>query len=507
MEGASSVLVIRADADSQIGIGHLTRSFALGQEWKDQVGHVVLLTTADHESLLTPIRQEGFEVHPLRRAHPHPEDWETLEELLHAFPQAWVAVDGYHFDPAYHRRIREQGHPLLVIDDKGDLEEYHADVILNQNPHAASVEYPAQPQTRRLLGTRFALLRREFKAWREARKGTPNKASRLLITLGGGNILGHALRVLGALEKFEDPSLEVTFVLGATTPEAPQIEEAASNLPMPTTVVHHALDMPKIMAESDVAITGSGSTCWELAYLGVPSLLLVLAENQRPLAEWLDHHGVGVNLGSPQALAPDALMDELTNLLADPKRRQKMARRARDLVDGDGAARVVLTLTNQRIRLRNLQRGDRRLLWEWANDSEVRAAAFSPEPIPWETHVKWFRETLRGPKTFVFIALDEDDEPIGQIRFEKIKRGEAEIDVMVARDRRALGYGSLLIDQGVRAMARTTPVRTFHTFIRPDNSRSARAFTNAQFRHLGRQTVHGHEAVHYERTEPEGKDR
>lgn len=147
--------------------------------------------------------------------------------------------------------------------------------------------------------------------------------------------------------------------------------------------------------------------------------------------------------------------------------------------------------------LRQVREDDCRLLWEWANDPQVRAAAFSSDPIPWEDHVEWFADKLNDPNCLIFVALNDQGTPIGQIRFDITDEQEAEIDVSIAGDRRGSGYGTLLLNQGVEEIFRTTPIRIVHAFIKPDNVGSIRAFEKAKFERVGLETMKGHTAKHY----------
>jgi RimJ/RimL family protein N-acetyltransferase len=169
-------------------------------------------------------------------------------------------------------------------------------------------------------------------------------------------------------------------------------------------------------------------------------------------------------------------------------------------VDGEGAARVLMCLRGEKLRLRQARQDDCRLLWEWANDREVRASAFSPDPIPWEEQVRWFMRKLHDPSCSLFIAVDNEDTPLGQVRFDIVRDGEAEIDVSIDRDKRGLGYGALLLSKAVKEVFRLTHIRAVHAFIKPNNEASMRAFERAGFKRLSIENVRGNVAVHYIRT-------
>ncbi len=99
------------------------------------------------------------------------------------------------------------------------------------------------------------------------------------------------------------------------------------------------------------------------------------------------------------------------------------------------------------LRLRTVQESDAQLLWEWANDPQVRAASFSSDPIPWKQHIQWFDAQLKNPNCIIYIAINSDNIPIGQIRY-KIQDNQAVISISIASDYRHQGYGSELIKIG-----------------------------------------------------------
>ena len=166
-------LIVRADASTQIGTGHLMRCLALAQAWKDAGSQVTFITACHSEGLLERLREEGFNLHRLACSYPDAGDWDYTQNVLTISPDAWVVLDGYHFDEVYQQRVKEGGQRLLVIDDMAHLKHYYADIVLNQNLHAEQLKYSCEPQTRLLLGTRYALLRREFLAWRDWQREVP----------------------------------------------------------------------------------------------------------------------------------------------------------------------------------------------------------------------------------------------------------------------------------------------------------------------------------------------
>ena len=333
-------LLIRADANARMGTGHLMRCLALAQGWQARDGRATFVTACESDGLRQRLSDEGFQVVALEQPYPDPADWEITSKVLAAHPGAWVALDGYHFDPAYQDQIRKAGHRLLVIDDMAHLEHYYADVVLNQNIHAEQLNYSCEPYTRLLLGTEYVLLRSEFLAWRGWQRKIPEVASKVLVTLGGGDPDNQTLKVIRALQQVSVDDLEAVVVVGASNPHFDELQSAIRHSPFAIRLVRNASNMPELMAWADVAVSAGGSTCWELAFMGLPNLVLVLADNQRLIAEGLDSAKVALNLGWYNEVTVVQIREALTNLMISKDARLLMAKQGQRLVDGKGEYRV-----------------------------------------------------------------------------------------------------------------------------------------------------------------------
>ncbi len=486
-------LLVRADAGPRIGAGHVMRCLALAQAWQDGGGTARLLSASLPDALASRLEAEGF---PLERLAVEPGSAADARETVawarrhHA---SWVVVDGYHFDASYQRAVKQAGFALLLIDDNAQAEHYMADLVLNQNLHAEEAAYTHRAaETQLLLGSPFVLLRREFQSWCGWQRAIPERAGRLLVSLGGGAVGHITAKVLQGVEAAGVEGLEVVVVGRTPGDERPH----AAGIRFESGVD----DMARLMARADVAVGAAGATAWERAFLGLPSLAVVLAENQRPVALRLAEVGAAIDLGWHESLDTQAIAGQLRRLVDNAPLRREMSRRGRRLVDGEGAQRVVMRLLHQPIRLRDARPGDCRLLWQWANEPGVRAASFSSQPIAWEEHQAWYGAKRSDPNCRLWVAVDAADEPIGQIRFEECDK-EPTLSVSIAAGHRAQGYGRLLIEAGARQFIREFGPRKIHAFIRPGNAVSLRAFAGAGFENVGDTQVRGCPALHWRRAE------
>jgi UDP-2,4-diacetamido-2,4,6-trideoxy-beta-L-altropyranose hydrolase len=412
--------------------------------------------------------------------------------LASSIDAAWIVADGYRFDDEYQQAIKNSGYRLLIVDDYGHADHYCADFVLNQNLSAREELYRHRdPGAQLLLGPQYALLSPRFLKFQHFDRVVPAHAQKLLVTLGGSDPSNTTARVIEAVR---DSSVEARVVVGGSNPHLKALLHAVHP---PSTVICDSPDMPDLMAWADLAIAGAGSTSWELAFMGVPSLVLVMADNQSEVAHALASEGVSVNLGrNTDAGLEKSIARVLASCLPDQRRREAMSQRGRNLVDGEGVSRVVSRLRDPRVALREATPDDSRRLWEWANDPDARASSFKGDPIGWDSHQVWFAERLVSPTTAIFIGVTSEGEPFGQIRYDWDQRGDAEIDVFVARPARGGGLGAALIRAGAARMMSVPDVLVMHAYVKKDNLASLRTFEKAGFRLLGATTRAGQDAWH-----------
>lgn len=493
-------LLIRVDADSEIGAGHVMRCLALAQAWQDAGGEAVFAMATESPDIEGRLKSERMETLHLSAQPGSRQDAAETSALALKLEASWIIVDGYVFDSEYQRAIKELGARLLFIDDYGHCDWYSADMILNQNVYAGESLYERrEPHTRLLLGSRYVLIRREFLKWREWKREIADTGRRVLVSMGGADPDNATLTVIRVLQKLEMPDIEARILIGPLNPHRESLEREIKNSSRNIELLTAATDMPELMAWADSAVSAAGSTCWEMAFMGLPFLALILAENQIKVAEELGNRGLAVNLGYYHQNSSRQVADGLYHLLLSTQQRIAMAYLGQKMVDGEGCERVLIPLLGNAIRIRRARESDCKIFWQWANDPEVRSSSFSPASISWDDHVRWFEKKLNDSETAIFIALDFEDNPIGQIRFDLTDEKEAEIDVSIDSDMRAGGYGQTLISTGVERIFRNWNIQSVSALIRAENSRSIKAFERAGFQKVGVKNVKGAEVAHYQR--------
>ena len=331
-------LVIRADASQSLGAGHVMRCLTLAGEVRARGGDAAFVAAPLPGHMADAVRERGFESHLLEAGLDAPADAAATAALARAFGADRVVVDHYGLDAAWERA---QPCPVMAIDDLTDR-PHACDILLNQNLGARAGDYAGlvPPGTACLMGVEHALLRPDFAAARaDALAGRQGRdLGRLMISLGGtdpANGTGWALEVLAGMDL--PAGLAIDVIMGSRAPHLDAVRARAAALPGARVLVDTP-DMAALMAAADLAIGAAGSSSWERCCLGLPALMVVLADNQAPIAAALDAAGAArrIALGEDAALAT-----ALGALIADPSRLGAMQRAAAALCDGQGAVRVV----------------------------------------------------------------------------------------------------------------------------------------------------------------------
>jgi RimJ/RimL family protein N-acetyltransferase len=302
--------------------------------------------------------------------------------------------------------------------------------------------------------------------------------------------------VIQALQLVQVDELEAVIVVGGSNPHYETLEMAVQDSRFPIRLQRNVTNMPELMAWADVAISAGGSTCWELAFMGLPSILLILAENQRAIAQKLANLRQAVNLGWHQDVKSQNIAQTLSILLKSKEEQINMLEMSHQIVDGKGVSRIVKTLELNSIKLRPVRDEDCEIIWHWSNDPLIRSVSFSSEYIPWSDHIHWFTSKLGDPNCVFYVALNQDHLPIGQVRYE-ITNQEATISLAISESFRGRGYGRKIILLSVQEVQHGLQIKTINAYIKPNNLASINVFLKSGFQNTGETIIKGQSALHF----------
>jgi UDP-2,4-diacetamido-2,4,6-trideoxy-beta-L-altropyranose hydrolase len=189
------------------------------------------------------------------------------------------------------------------------------------------------------LGPCYALLRDEFRQLRKRVKPRTGPVRRILIFFGGVDADNYTGQTLDALGHLDTKHLHIDVVIGALHPCRSAIEMTCAEHGF---ICHVQTDrMAKLMASADLAIGAGGTATWERCCLGLPSLVVSLADNQTNITETLDLDGYAIYLGPTSKVNTDVIIERIRSLWRDLDQLEIISQRAFTLVDGMGTHRVV----------------------------------------------------------------------------------------------------------------------------------------------------------------------
>ncbi|WP_417685387.1 UDP-2,4-diacetamido-2,4,6-trideoxy-beta-L-altropyranose hydrolase [Pseudidiomarina gelatinasegens] len=368
-------VMFRADASIDIGTGHVMRCLTLASALKEHGAECRFICRAHRGNLIQTIQESGFEVTVLPLLHP--ENLDFMREkgsLAHAnwlgaaqsddatecslivkdFGPDWLIVDHYAVDFRWQQLLKPHYKKLMVIDDLADR-KHLADILLDQTFGRSGDDYSdlVPHHCTKLCGTEYAILRPEFSKWRDLSLSRRNASclKKLLVNLGGvdkDNITGQVLKIIKKHKNLPG-NIEIVTVLGKSSPWADQIKVLAASLPYKVTVMIGITNMAELMSTCDLAIGAAGATSWERCALGVPSILIVLAENQELIGKNLQDCGAAVTLGREHL---NEGLEGLTDVL-DRMSRFKLSNLSENsakVCDGLGVDRVISSIEVQQLR-------------------------------------------------------------------------------------------------------------------------------------------------------------
>jgi UDP-2,4-diacetamido-2,4,6-trideoxy-beta-L-altropyranose hydrolase len=335
-------LLIRTDAGPKIGVGHVMRCVGLAQAWRNAGGRAIFALAEGAPEIEERLRSGGFQVARINAQAGGEEDAAQTKELCQTGSASWLAVDGFQFSQAYCASVTSERSRLLLVDDDGERTPYECDLVLNVNPQATDAMYiPRKEHTRLLLGPHYFLMRDEFLKFPPKKYDIPDRARRILITFGGADPHNVTLKVFQAMQEIRDTSFELTVIVGATNPHYASLRSAVDHSRHVARLLLNASNMPELMAQSDLAITAGGGTCFELAYMKVPMFLVTMAKNHERTVETLHQARTAISAGWFDSLTNEALIVALQKVIHDRELRHELQQNASRMVDGRGAQRVV----------------------------------------------------------------------------------------------------------------------------------------------------------------------
>ncbi|HIF20619.1 MAG TPA: UDP-2,4-diacetamido-2,4,6-trideoxy-beta-L-altropyranose hydrolase [Gemmatimonadetes bacterium] len=481
--------IFRCDASAAIGGGHVVRCFTLAEELQRRGWTCRLVSLPGTLAIVEPFAPRDVEL----VEHEQASDPRTLQALS---PQGCdlLVVDNYALGSEFEGALEGWASRRMVIDDIPNR-QHQTDIVLDQTLGRTQTSYDdlVGSGTLRLLGTGFALVRPAFARARRAalpRRESGHELARILVGLGATPQPEVVDLVLAGIAE-ADLAVEV-HVLAGTGPIASLVYDGG---PL---VVHEATDtVHRLMADCDLAIGAGGGSAWERCSVGLPSLLLRVADNQNHVVDALSGAGAAIDLGLAADVSSAKVAAELRSLVRHPARRAELARNAARACDGLGVRRVAGMIAPRRARdgqpvtLRPATAADVRLTFAWQQVPEIRHHSPNAQPQTWTEHTAWFTKRTEDPSGGPFSIIEYGRRPVGVLRLDETSAvgldvpsdsqqegGSFVVSVFVDPEFHRIGIAGAVLNAGRDLL----PDARFYARVMPDNAASHRLFQTVGYR-------------------------
>lgn len=482
---------IRADASEKLGVGHVMRCLALSKELIEQKHEVIFISRDVNSFISGLINIQGCSLLQINTELPLGSKLESeyIVQLINrdyiVFKEDWFIIDHYSLDYKFESVLKNLFTNILVIDDLADrfhdcsllldtgLDDSKKDRYRYLIPHSAI----------RLLGPEYALLRQEFTDVRETLdvRGEED-IQNIFVCFGGTDPSNETQKIIEALEPCLNDLNQVKVILGKTNPHINELISLYGNnnklrfLIQPDSIAVE-------MSSSDLAICSGGSMTWERYSLGLPGIVIAIADNQLEVAQQGHLLELDEFIGLSKTVRVEDVTQTFKRIIKSKRWLQNARRKAMMIVDGKGVSRVVefLNMKENPLELRDVGQEDVFWMWECRNEVEARKSSIHTAKINFNEHIKWVEQSKSMLNRKVMIAFS-GIQKIAVVRLDR-DDGNATISLNVAKEHRGKGNAlKILKELEVTAIEWDSNIHTLQAIIKKENTISLKTFIKAGFK-------------------------
>ena len=351
-------ILIRVDASRTIGTGHLMRCLTLADEMKVRGAEVTFISRQIPAYLQQSVEDNGHRVIKMEAesgSRPHEglaelehshfletsQRQDSLQTKLHLNQEHfdWLIVDHYALDYRWELEMRSITGKILVIDDLADR-MHDCDLVLDQNLQISTWQRYSKrvPESSKLLmGPRYAMLRSEFLDCNLELRVRKDKPKRIVVFFGGIDEANFTEPVILAVAALKISDLEVDVIIGAKHPAREEIVKHCKDNSFTCHIQTKRIAF--LFSRADASIGAGGSTIWERGCLGLPTLVFIVAENQREASICAEHHNL-LKLAESSKDNAKALQQEIGGFLSNRSMLESISRSCLCKLDAKGTGRV-----------------------------------------------------------------------------------------------------------------------------------------------------------------------
>ncbi len=524
-------IIIRTDSSTDIGSGHVMRCLVLADFLRNETMHegerlttkinlsakTDIITSQSYDSpkilphysiifacrnlegnLIETIKIRGYAVEILKEQI-GTANIEFLNLLKTQQPEI-VIFDNYKIGEDIEIQSKLYSKYIVVIDDLANT-RHDCDILLNQNPLQNNDAYRnlLPKKTMLLQGLNYALLGKKFLNVTQERikkNQTDNNTSitklfsaknpinNIIIFFGGGdhkNITSSVLELLTNHKNNKFLPKDCTFevIVGAANPNKKFIEEICKQN---ASFNYHCQvnNMHEFMAKANLFIGAGGTTSWERMFIGLPAIIISIAENQEKSCKYLAEEDVIQYLGRAEEFSELDFLNKLKWVQKNPKWLLEASNKGKRMVDGYGAKRVASYISSLSIQLRKAENKDCKEILKWRNNLINRRYSFNTNIIKFKDHEKWFNNIITSRNNNLLIATFSE-ESLAVIRFDYIN-SVAEISLYMVPGWHGRNYGLPLLIAAETWLKQNKPdITTIESKVIKDNIASYKVFSYAMY--------------------------
>ncbi|GAB6100062.1 UDP-2,4-diacetamido-2,4,6-trideoxy-beta-L-altropyranose hydrolase [Halanaerocella petrolearia] len=332
-------VAFRVDGGVKAGLGHIMRSLALARSFPREIE--LTFITKSGQKVKDLIKERGYDVLQLDSSLNYTVEVREVKELIKDNDFDILITDFYEIGQDYLLELKEVVDKLVSIHDFAPY-VFPSDMVINGNVYAPDIDYQSYAgDTEFLLGTDYTLIREEFQ--NIPQREINQQVNKILVTVGGSDTLNLTPRILQALDRL-NIDLQIDVVIGPGFENVEEIISITRQSDLEVALHFNVKRMSELMLNNDLAISAGGSTLYELAVTGLPAITLLQAENQILVAENMEEQGAVNNLGFGDQVTSKELSHKIKELIDNFSLRKEMSQQGQQLVDGQGAQRVVENL-------------------------------------------------------------------------------------------------------------------------------------------------------------------
>lgn len=330
---------IRADGGYKEGMGHIVRCMALYLELEEKRNVEVMFLSRHENNLDKYFEERKINYIPIKSNEIFEEKAE-MKRVVDSYGIDIIITDSYMLNEDYLKFLKSICKMLISIDDNY-LYDYPSHLVINPNIYAEKSSYKGRKTTNYLIGGEYCILRKEFRE--ECTKKISVDVNNILITMGGTDVNNVTTFIINSIKELKDFTINVVISNGYRNIKA--IENIA-NKSKSINLIYNPKNMKTVMERCDICISSSGTTTYELASVGVPTLLIIQAQNQLRIAKFMEDYGAMINLGWYCELKKENLIKNIITITKDYELRLNLSEKLKQLININGVKNVVDEIVN-----------------------------------------------------------------------------------------------------------------------------------------------------------------